>query len=119
MRPISSEEFFELRARLNDECERIMRGKNPVYTIGSDNYVKNFQSIAARLGASPEFIALVYLHKHFDSIVSHVVNGRVQDVEEIDSRFADARNYLDILYALIKNRALEEKSEPDRNHHPF
>lgn len=106
MRPISSQEFFECREKLDALCTSIMTGKNPVYTIGSDNYVENFQSIAKRLGTSDRFVALVYLHKHFDAIVASVVKGEIKDVESIDSRFADARNYLDILYALVKSAQL-------------
>jgi hypothetical protein len=99
-------EFFEWADKVHLKEMRLMRDKGKEYTVNDTDKLKNFKSIAERLKTFPEFILLVYLLKHMDSIRNYILDGTEACDEPIEGRITDARNYLLLLGAMI-----EEKNE--------
>jgi 7-cyano-7-deazaguanine synthase in queuosine biosynthesis len=99
------DDFFEWATdRFTEEME-IMNSKGKEYTISDEDKLKNFKSIAERIGISPEKVIMVYLLKHFDSICNYILTNEVYS-EPIDGRIMDARNYLLLLQALISEQVI-------------
>ena len=92
--------FKENREKLDAICYDIMESKRPAYTIMDDDPMRNFKSVASRMHLTPMQVALVYFLKHVDAICSTISAGNTTDPEPLEGRFADARNYIDILYHL-------------------
>lgn len=96
-------DFFRLIAQMQDEEMRILKTKGTEYTRADDDQLANFKRIAESLGLDPLVVWSVYFHKHIDSIFHFVKAGKVLS-EDIKGRFQDARNYLALGYALIKEK---------------
>lgn len=79
----------------------IMFTKGKEYTISDEDKLKNFKSVAERVGMRPQQVALIYLLKHIDSICNYVQTGKEASDEPIAGRFRDARNYLLLLRAIV------------------
>ena len=99
--------FNRARHKLNELCEKIMADKRPGYTGQSKDVLANFKRVGERMGTPPMQPLLTYWLKHVDSITSILSQG-VEDVEGIASRLADARNYIDLIYALHFEAEFEE-----------
>ena len=89
----------------------LMRVKGKEYTVSDEDKLKNFKSIAERLKNEPEFIALVYLLKHMDSVRNFVLDGVEASDEPIEGRLRDIRNYCLLLGALIKEKREQKNHE--------
>ena len=87
----------------------LMKFKGQEYTVSDDDKLANFKSIAERLKCKPEFVAMVYLLKHMDSVRNYVLQGTEASNEPIEGRLRDIRNYCLLLGALIKERKEEGK----------
>jgi hypothetical protein len=87
----------------------LMKFKGQEYTVSDDDKLANFKSIAERLKCKPEFVAMVYLLKHMDSVRNYVLEGTEASNEPIEGRLRDIRNYCLLLGALIKERKEEKK----------
>lgn len=88
--------------------------KRTEYTSSKD-VLQNFKQNAQFLGMEPEEIALVYLTKHYQSIVIAVQTHRYNWVwetangsEGLKQRFADMVNYAHLLAAIIDEHESEE-----------
>lgn len=79
----------------------ISDAKRPGYTQGDIDVLQNFKSIAKRLGISPMQVWGVYSLKHLDAIMSYAKDPNLPQAEDLKGRFADARNYLMLGYALL------------------
>ena len=97
-------DFFNLADKMHIKEMRLMKDKGKEYTVNDTDKLKNFKSIAERLKTFPEFILLVYLLKHMDSIRNYILDGTEACDEPIEGRIIDARNYLLLLGAMIKER---------------
>ena len=86
-----------------------MEKKGIEYTISDKDKLANFKSIGQRLRCQPEFVAMVYLLKHMDSVRNYVLEGTEASNEPIEGRLRDIRNYCLLLGALIKERKEEKK----------
>lgn len=95
-------EFNRLREQFNDECTQALGLKGKEYS-GVGDRLGNFKRLATALGLSPEKICLVYMVKHIEAIHSFVRDGKVYS-EPIRGRLMDARNYIDLLLALIEDK---------------
>jgi hypothetical protein len=93
-------EFMNLRDTFDRQCREILDKKGASYAGKSDK-LANFKRIAERLGVSPLVVWSVYFMKHVDAILQYVKDG-VQSPEGIAENFKDARNYIDLGYALGK-----------------
>lgn len=96
-------EFTEDRLKMGEE-------KGVSYANSETDRLANFKGIAADLGTTPEVILMVYLGKHLRSIHHWVKTGATPDgdlnvhSDGIAGRIADATNYLDLLYAMMRER---------------
>jgi hypothetical protein len=97
-------DFFNWADKMHIKEMRLMKDKGKEYTVNDTDKLKNFKSIAERLKTFPEFILLVYLLKHMDSIRNYILDGTEACDEPIEGRIIDARNYLLLLGAMIKER---------------
>lgn len=98
---MKAKEFFRLRAELDSACAKLLTDKNREYAE-ADDFLGNFNVAGSVLKQKPEIVAAVYLYKHFRSIFFQLSGGKMSAGENVLSRIRDARNYLDFLYALLK-----------------
>lgn len=101
--PMSSDEFSKLREELSQLRSFIMGSKGYEYARGDveDNRLANFEAVGAVLGVAPHVATALYLQKHIDSIMKAVRTGEAGS-EPLIARFADAMNYLELLYACMR-----------------
>lgn len=97
-------EFDDNAEELISLAKEIRERKRPDYTLGSENVLRNFDTIAVDLDLPPEKIVWVYMKKHLDAILSHVNYPNYEASEPIEARFADTVNYILLLYSVIKRR---------------
>jgi len=93
-------EFDSTITRLQEVAEAIKKAKRPAYTFGKDDVLTNFKVVAERLGLSPLQVWAVYFLKHVDSLTTYAKDVRIPQAENVQGRFADAYNYLELGYAL-------------------
>ena len=96
------EEYKKIAKELLCSADKIATAKRPAYTVGSADVLKNFKSVAGRLGLAPLQVWGVYFLKHIDAITSLAKDPNIPQAEEIIGRFADAINYLQLGYALYR-----------------
>ncbi len=101
----TSTEFDLVRSILATAAEGELKTKGPDYahhkTDGSVDRLANFKGVASRLEGAPTdltTVCAVYLEKHIFAI-ERAVKDRKLSSESLLGRFADARNYLDLLLA--------------------
>ncbi len=94
--------FLEIRGELNQVCEDILGIKGKDYTIGNQDTDKlfNFREVAKMTGGSALEVLAIYWLKHVYAIMAYVKSGE-PGAEPIRLRIADARNYLDLMDAMI------------------
>jgi hypothetical protein len=95
-------EFEEVKDRLDRLSEKEKKHKQNAYTSGNRDVLTNFKRIAERLKINPLKVWAVYFNKHVDAINTYSDSGL--EAEPIDTRFADALNYLYLGYALIEEQ---------------
>ena len=105
---MTNDEFGKFRERLNAECEELLLKKGSDYSGMNDRH-RNFKEAGASAGVSPLVAWWIFFKKHLDAIATYVREGKVQS-EPIQERFKDARNYLDLGAALVKDteKAVED-----------
>lgn len=96
---MNQDRFDAVREELNEYCEDLLASKGADYTAGGDR-LDNFKQVAKDLGLTPLQVWAVYFRKHIIAIQKFVRSGELAD-EILQSRFADARNYLDLGWALV------------------
>jgi hypothetical protein len=108
--------FEKLLDKMIEEEKLLLNYKRGEYAKNTVDVLVNFKQNAAFLERSPEEICLAYTMKHIQSISRSVMSssrmGTDLKFEWVDAtgkeglaqRFADARNYLVLLGALIKEK---------------
>ena len=111
--------FMKIRKELNQVCEDILGIKGMDYTIGQQDSDKlyNFREVAKMIGIEALDVLTIYWLKHVFAILAFVKTKKAGS-EPIGLRIADARNYLDLMAALIEEDAdvakqAESGTEPD------
>ena len=106
-------EFTKLFKEMQKAEEDLMFSKGVEYTQGdfAKDRLANFYRPGKELDLDPKKICWIYLKKHLDSIVCYIKNNKTYSNETIEGRIHDARNYLALLLAIIK----EQKKEGDLN----
>ena len=109
---MDNEEFLRIRGELNATCEEILGIKGKDYTIGRQDKDKlyNFREIGKLFG-SPRLaidVAAVYWLKHVFAIMSYIKTKR-EGSEPIKERFADCRNYIDLMWAIIEEERIKQE----------
>ena len=101
---MNSNDYKYHARQLKKDAYRIMQAKQPEYTNNNTDVLHNFKSTANRLGTDPMMVWSVFFDKHIQAIQSHAANPDMEQAEPIESRYADAMNYLQLGYALMKER---------------
>jgi 7-cyano-7-deazaguanine synthase in queuosine biosynthesis len=107
---MTSETFDDLVEAFEKEANAIMAHKGQDYTQGGTDRLANFRGIAKKLGVPPKMIWFVYFHKHVDALATWASGGEVKS-ESLESRFADARNYLLLGLGLLHEETLLKEAE--------
>lgn len=81
-------------------AQDVMNKKQPEYTNKSADVLHNFKTTAENLGLEPQEVWAVFFYKHVQAILSHAHNPDMHAAEPIESRYADAINYLFLGFAL-------------------
>lgn len=104
------ETFEELYKEFEDMERNLLLTKRKEYAVDED-CLSNFKVTAELLGVSPEEVCCVFLLKHVQSVAmaakrsdTRLSWGGTGSVEGFSQRISDARNYLILLAALIKER---------------
>ena len=102
---MNQKEFQETRQYILDKAQDIMDAKQPEYTNKSIDVLNNFKSTAKSIGIQPMEVWAVFFNKHIQAILSHSGDPNMHQAEPIDSRYADALNYLFLGFAMLVDDA--------------
>lgn len=107
---MNTERYNELSDKLTRTAFEIECAKRPAYTLGNEDVLHNFKSVAARIGITPMQTWAVYWLKHVDAISAYAKNPKAPQAEALIGRFADNLNYLKLGFALMSEVASEKDS---------
>jgi hypothetical protein len=105
-------EFDILRDGLDDMAADVLDKKGADYAWKGDK-LSNFREIATLLGVHPLLVWAVYFMKPVIPLLKLAVNGQTES-EPVEERFVDARNYVDLGYALFKH--LGSSAAPEKRY---
>lgn len=97
---MTQKQYDRVAKALLEHAQNIERAKRPGYTVGSADVLHNFKAVAERVGLSPMQVWAVYFLKHIDALTAFAKDTSIPQAEPIESRFADAINYLKLGFAL-------------------
>lgn len=97
-------EFKETKKYLLDKCQEIMDAKQPEYTQKNIDVLNNFKSTAESIGIEPMEVWAVFFNKHIQAILTHAGDPNMHQAEPIETRYADAINYLLLGFSLLQDR---------------
>lgn len=106
---MTQKEFIETKKYILEKALDIMDAKQPEYTNKSIDVLHNFKSTAESIGITPMEVWAVFFNKHIQAILSHAGDPYMHQAEPIDSRYADAINYLFLGFAML----VEDSSKKD------
>lgn len=106
---MTQKEFIETKKYILEKALDIMNAKQPEYTNKSIDVLHNFKSTAESIGITPMEVWAVFFNKHIQAILSHAGDPYMHQAEPIDSRYADAINYLFLGFAML----VEDQSKKD------
>ncbi len=98
---MTQKEFQSTKKYILEKALEIMDAKQPEYTNKSIDVLHNFKSTAESIGIKPMEVWAVFFNKHIQAILSHAGDPSMHQAEPIDSRYADALNYLFLGFAMI------------------
>lgn len=85
----------------NENCLPLTETKGKEYSRHENDVNSNFKRLSEETAIPSKTVLYIYLKKHLDAISSYIKTGQVLS-EPIESRIADAINYLFILASLIE-----------------
>lgn len=99
---MNKKEFNEIKKSLDAFAKAIMDAKQPEYTNNNDDVLANFKTTSQVINKSlePQEVWAVFFFKHVQAILAHAHNPEMHQAEPLQSRYADAINYLYLGYAL-------------------
>lgn len=104
------EQFAKLYKEFENMESNLLINKRSEYAPDED-CLSNFKLTASQLGITPEEVCLVFLMKHTQAVAKAAMKpdtrlgwGGTGSIEGFSQRISDARNYLVLLAALIKER---------------
>jgi len=98
---MNQKEFQETKKYILEKAQDIMDAKQPEYTNKSIDVLNNFKQTAKSIGIEPMQVWAVFFNKHIQAILTHSGNPNMKQAEPIDSRYADALNYLFLGFSLL------------------
>ncbi len=106
---MNKKEYKETREYILNKAQDIMDAKQPEYTNKSIDVLNNFKTTAESIGIKPMEVWAVFFNKHIQAILTHAGNPNMKQAEPIDSRYADAINYLFLGFSLL----VDEQNKKD------
>lgn len=88
-------------------ADGIVKAKRPDYTRESPDVLSNFKVSGDMAGITPLQAWAVHYYKQMSAIFRFAKNPTCNPSEPIASRFADARNYIDLGYALYRDTTIK------------
>lgn len=110
---MNANEFREFRDTFNVKCEEALRLKGAAYVRGAEDRLANFKRAAEAVGVPPLTAWAIYFQKHVDAIMFYVKTGK-EGPEGVEENLKDARNYVDLGLALVKEASWEYASKPEK-----
>ena len=101
---MNKQEFEETKQYLLKQCQSIMDAKQPEYTQKNLDVLNNFKTTAESIGIEPMEVWAVFFNKHIQAILTHAGDPNMHQAEPIESRYADAINYLFLGFSLILDK---------------
>jgi len=89
----------------------LLQRKGADYSPGDDT-LACFKRTGQKYDISPMLVAAIYMEKHLDAIRTYIKEGRL-NVEDLFEHTVDARNYLNLIYA-IDQEGSEGEDSTDR-----
>ncbi len=108
---MNKKEYTKIRLEILSLSKKIMDEKQPEYTNNNEDVLHNFKSTAERIGIKPLQVWATFFDKHVQSILSNTSNDDIIPAEPIETRFADALNYLVLGLALLADKNKKEHDE--------
>jgi hypothetical protein len=105
---MEKKELNSVKKYLLEKADEIMNKKQPEYTNQDLDVLNNFKTSAKLIGITPSEIWAAHFTKHVQSILSHAHNPGMQQAEPIETRYADALNYLFLGFSLIVEKELDK-----------
>lgn len=99
---MNQQRFDELLKTFHQYCDDIVQAKRPAYTSQDADVLINFKNAARDAGTTPIQAWFVLFNKHISAISSFVKDPHCPQAEAMVGRFADAKNYIDLGYALFR-----------------
>lgn len=104
--------FLKYVQDMNKDIENILCTKGEVYVLGTDDQFKNFRTVAESLNLDQKKVLWIYLRKHLDAILHHILNESAdRDPEGIQSRVQDCVCYLQLLGGMFLEESQEANQE--------
>lgn len=103
-RSTSLDKFRERKDELIQRAAEIREQKNPEYAVGDEDFHASFRKLAKDLDMTEDSACYVLWKKHLLAIASSTEKNGVDASEDMESRFADALNYLFFQYSLYKEK---------------
>ncbi len=111
---MNSNEFNKSREELFDICKGITDKKGRDYTKGSHDVLSHFSESAESFGMTKYQNLGTFLKKHVDAIYNYIKSNGQSESEPIQSRIADAINFLTFFNAMVleDNNSIPKIEEP-------
>lgn len=97
------EVYDELIEKFRLMARGIRAAKSPGYNGERIDCLGQFKEIAAAAGISPMQAWAILFLKHVTAIMSFAKNPAIPQAETLDGRFADAYNYIELGYGLMRD----------------
>lgn len=101
---MTQEQFDQSSAELLALAQSIRDKKGPEYTQGNADVLAKFKATGERLRLNPLQVLGVHLDKQIAAILSFAGNPDRETAEPIETRFADALNFLLFGFGLLRER---------------
>tara|TARA_R110000751_G_scaffold80003_2_gene161265 strand:- start:23 stop:421 length:399 start_codon:yes stop_codon:yes gene_type:complete len=101
--------YDESAHELLNLAQEIEESKRPAYTQDSPDVLANFKKAAEMTGTTPMQCWGAYFYKHVAAILSYAKDPDIEQAEPLDSRFADAINYLKLGYHMVREEQIEQE----------
>lgn len=105
---MNSQQREQIAKDLVEDCMNVMSSKGIEYS-GKEDVLANFKNCAKALGLTPLQVLIVFMQKHYDSIISAVKANPdcpIDGSEPFDSRLIDLVNYV-IMLKCLRDEYLE------------
>lgn len=105
---ISQDQYEQRVTELDTHCQTVIDAKRKVYTNGSGDVMRNFRVAAIVKGSTAGSELATHLLKQVSAVVNLLCNPDIVD-SEMDTRFVDLRNYVELGYVLYKEGQAHDK----------